>query len=174
MSNDTPNPSNLVVKSDGTAVSTEVAIVGWPGLGDYTKKVSLTIELNQPNKATIELDLIGIEMGIVAPEHVNLDYDQLLALEMFCMAIRAAKYSEKKPTEDKAYNKFVVFRKDGGSLPGFKHEGCRYFVLDLDHDRLAVPALRAYAAEARLKGHPGLAVDLDQKAKELEQKIGGE
>jgi len=37
---------------------------------------------------------------------------------------------------------------------------CRYFVLDLEHDPFAVPALKAYA-EACRGTHPGLAHDLD-------------
>lgn len=43
------------------------------------------------------------------------------------------------------YNKFHVERTDGKSAPGEKHEGCAYFVLDIDHDPHAIPALRAYA-----------------------------
>ena len=31
------------------------------------------------------------------------------------------------------------------ALPPPKHERCRYYVLDLDHDAFAGPALRAYA-----------------------------
>jgi len=43
------------------------------------------------------------------------------------------------------YNKFVVVRTDGQSDPGQKHNGCNYFVLDLDHDPFAMPAIEAYA-----------------------------
>lgn len=42
-------------------------------------------------------------------------------------------------------SKFEVVRNDGKSEPGEKHDGCRYFVLDLDHDPHAAAALRAYA-----------------------------
>lgn len=42
-------------------------------------------------------------------------------------------------------NKFIVQRTDGTSKPGGKHDGCSYFVLDLDHDLYAIPALEAYA-----------------------------
>ncbi len=44
------------------------------------------------------------------------------------------------------YEKFTVTRTDGTDGPGLKHQGCRYFVLDIDHDPYAEAALRAYAA----------------------------
>lgn len=59
------------------------------------------------------------------------------------------------------YRKFKVIRTDGNSDPGKKHAGCAYFVLDLDHDPFAVPALRAYA-EACREQFPALAQDLDR------------
>ena len=43
------------------------------------------------------------------------------------------------------YNKYEVHRVDGKDAPGEKHNGCRYFVLDLDHDPHAQAALRAYS-----------------------------
>lgn len=43
------------------------------------------------------------------------------------------------------YGKFIVFRTDGTDAPGEKHDGCTYFVLDLQHDKHMPPALRAYA-----------------------------
>lgn len=44
------------------------------------------------------------------------------------------------------YEKFKVHRTDGnGADAGDRHYGCRYFVLDLDHDDHAPAALRAYA-----------------------------
>lgn len=64
------------------------------------------------------------------------------------------------PTEWKGiYRKFEVRRTDGSSEPGGKHEGCAYYVLDLEHDPFALPALEAYAAacEATL---PDLARDI--------------
>lgn len=42
------------------------------------------------------------------------------------------------------YRKYDVRRTDGRDAPGFKHHGCRYFVLDLDHDEHARAAIRAY------------------------------
>ena len=48
------------------------------------------------------------------------------------------------------YGKFEgIFRSDGGSGLGRKHENCRYFILDIDHDKYAKAALFAYALECR-------------------------
>lgn len=55
--------------------------------------------------------------------------------------------------------KFVVKRSDGSSEPGGKHADCKFFVLDLEHDRFAAPALRAYA-EACDADYPLLAADI--------------
>jgi hypothetical protein len=57
------------------------------------------------------------------------------------------------------YNKFVVLRTDGTSAPGQKHDGCYYFVLDLDHDPFARAALSAYRDACKEK-FPLLADDL--------------
>lgn len=65
------------------------------------------------------------------------------------------------------YHKFNVTRTDGSSAPGGKHDGCRYFVLDLSHDPHAIPALRAYA-ESCAKDYPALAADARHLADEAE------
>jgi hypothetical protein len=57
------------------------------------------------------------------------------------------------------YNKFTVTRTDGRSEPGEKHDGCDYFVLDLTHDKFAIPALKAYAKACNSE-YPLLADDL--------------
>jgi len=61
------------------------------------------------------------------------------------------------------YRKFDVQRTDGKSEKGQKHYRCRYFVLDLDHDKYAIPALRAYAGACGVE-FPELARDLFQVA----------
>jgi hypothetical protein len=69
-------------------------------------------------------------------------------------------------TDDRArglYAKFNVMRTDGSSGPGEKHDGCPYFVLDLRHDPLALPALTAYAVAAQDAGYEQLAADLRMK-----------
>ena len=53
------------------------------------------------------------------------------------------------------YNKFRVERRDGKA----KHKDCTYFVLDLDHDPHAWPALDAYAEHCKAE-RPELAADL--------------
>jgi hypothetical protein len=57
------------------------------------------------------------------------------------------------------YEKFTVIRTDGSSAEGGKHHGCFYFVLDLDHDKFAINALRAYAVACE-KEYPALASDM--------------
>ncbi len=57
------------------------------------------------------------------------------------------------------YDKFIVTRTDGKSEPGEKHGGCRYFVLDLDHDPHAAAAIDAYADSCDAS-YPLLARDL--------------
>ncbi|WP_197672302.1 hypothetical protein [Cupriavidus nantongensis] len=65
-----------------------------------------------------------------------------------------------KPAEQQGlFRKFDVRRTDGCDAPGGKHHGCRYFVLDLDHDAHAPAALRAYAASCAAT-HPQLSTDL--------------
>lgn len=64
------------------------------------------------------------------------------------------------------YGKFHVERTDGKSAPGEKHHDCEYFLLDLNHDKYAVPALRAYAEHCEAE-YPQLARDLFAKADEI-------
>lgn len=65
--------------------------------------------------------------------------------------LKAAPFPERDPAISAEgqglFRKFEVRRVDGGDAPGGKHEGCRYFVLDLDHDPHAHAAMAAYAAE---------------------------
>ena len=65
-----------------------------------------------------------------------------------------------KPTEQQGmFRKFEVRRIDGSDRPSGKHHGCRYFVLDLDHDQHAAAAMAAYAQAAR-ETHPTLSAEL--------------
>lgn len=59
------------------------------------------------------------------------------------------------------FGKFYISRQDGSSMPGGKHDGCDYFVLDVTHDPLAIAPLRKYAEDARREGYVLLADDLD-------------
>lgn len=67
----------------------------------------------------------------------------------------------KAPDTRGVYDKFRVTRTDGQSAPGGEHETCTYFVLDLDHDPFARPALAAYALACRER-RPALAGDLEE------------
>ena len=69
------------------------------------------------------------------------------------------------------YEKFHVLRTDGRSAPGEKHYGCRYWVLDLDHDPHAISALVAYAKSCA-ETHPLLSAELLAKLTELEANRG--
>ena len=60
------------------------------------------------------------------------------------------------------FRKFDVRRVDGRDQLGGKHHGCRYYVLDVDHDPYAAAALGAYADACR-ESHPELARDLREK-----------
>ena len=62
-------------------------------------------------------------------------------------------------TKQGIFQKYHVRRTDGSDQPGGKHHGCRYFVIDLDHDIAAAPAMLAYATAIRFT-HPALALDL--------------
>ena len=60
------------------------------------------------------------------------------------------------------YRKFhEVKRADGRDLPGEKHENCRYFILDIDHDPHARAAIEAYAKSCK-EEYPLLALDLEK------------
>lgn len=75
------------------------------------------------------------------------------------------------------YQKYNVRRTDGHDLPGEKHDGCSYFVLDLDHDKFAIHALLTYAAECRDE-YPLLYVDILKllagvhESKEIDYQMG--
>lgn len=66
---------------------------------------------------------------------------------------------QEKHRSEGLYSKFEVRRTDGRSAPGEKHHGCRYFVLDLDHDPHAAPAIEAYAKSCA-EVYPALSGDL--------------
>jgi hypothetical protein len=62
------------------------------------------------------------------------------------------------PSEERGLEpRYYVHRIDD---PMGKHNECRFFVLDPQHDPIARIALRAYAQEARVRGHAALADDL--------------
>ncbi len=68
------------------------------------------------------------------------------------------------------YKKFIIQRMDNTDRPGRKHDGCRYFVLDLDHDPNAFAALLAYATECEAD-NPILASDLRRMTMEPNEAV---
>jgi hypothetical protein len=64
------------------------------------------------------------------------------------------------------YSKYIAFRRDGSSGIGEKHHGCPLFVLDLKHDRHAIPAMEAYINACR-EEYPQLAADLESLLMDL-------
>jgi hypothetical protein len=72
-------------------------------------------------------------------------------------------YPSKNPDlpqeEQGIYNKYKVTRVDGSDLPGGRHHGQRYFVLNVDSDVHARHALYAYADSCE-RQFPQLAVDI--------------
>lgn len=67
-----------------------------------------------------------------------------------------------------AYGKYKISRLDGSTKKGGKHRGCRFFVLDLDHDLHAAAALRAYAKSC-MHEFSALSSDLLYAAIHIEQ-----
>jgi hypothetical protein len=57
------------------------------------------------------------------------------------------------------YEKYDVRRTDGSDAPGGRHHGCRYFVLDLDHDPSARHAARIFAEDVE-RSRPRLSAEL--------------
>lgn len=66
------------------------------------------------------------------------------------------------------FNKFHVHRVDGRDAAGEKHDGCEYFVLDLNHDAHALAAIAAYAASCQHE-FPVLSLDLREKLAKVEE-----
>jgi hypothetical protein len=69
------------------------------------------------------------------------------------------------------HDKYEIKRVDGTDKPGGKHENCRLFPLDLDHDPAARVAAKAYA-EACRETRPNLAHELDVLLALIEQELG--
>ncbi len=90
------------------------------------------------------------------------EYDQCDFCPRCGSEIVEAKEQDKKSRG--LYEKFKVTRTDGQSAPGGRHADCEYFVLDLTHDKFAIPAIRAYAYACQFE-YKQLAADLFAKAK---------
>ena len=65
------------------------------------------------------------------------------------------------------YDKYKVVRTDGTSRTGGKNENARHFVLSIDSDPHALPALRAYINSCTTE-YPALAEDLGRLVREVQ------
>jgi hypothetical protein len=63
-------------------------------------------------------------------------------------------------TEDRKRGLYPKYQVERINDPVAKHAGCRYFVLDPQHDPIARDALALYAARAERDGYRELARDL--------------
>lgn len=101
--------------------------------------------------------------GIIAVPDTYRGYALILAKWVKSGGRGTALVSPMDDAQKGLYRKYEVRRTNGSSEAGGKHEHCRYFVLDLDHDAHAAPALRAYADSCEA-GFPALAADLRKLA----------
>lgn len=113
---------------------------------------------------------IGYSTGATEQQHESpfQDEDDLIECEQVSPVVHAVTVYESSrdipPDKERGiYQKYSVQRVDGSSLPGGKHEGCDYFVLDLTHDAHARAAILAYARSCKLT-HPKLSEELTKKA----------
>jgi hypothetical protein len=126
-----------------------------PG-NSVTISESLAIRL----MALLPEDAVATLMAAMAAQNSE-DMDELAMLASHLRIARRLR--ERAATDpDRArgiYEKYVVQRTDGATENGRKHEHCHHFVLDVDHDPLAVPCLSLYA-DICGTSYPQLARDL--------------
>lgn len=91
---------------------------------------------------------------------------ELAKLRETCRQMAGLGASTEDRTTGLDLGKYRVERADGSTRPGCKHADCRYFVLDLTHDRFAGPALAAYSMACQ-KEYPRLAEELDEIARAI-------
>jgi len=108
-------------------------------------------------------DAVTTLMSAIIAEEKNssehLDELAMLASHLH-IARRLRERAASDPERDRGlYEKYVVQRADGSTGEGRKHEHCRHFVLDVDHDPIAVPCLSLYADICQMS-YPQLARDL--------------
>ena len=130
--------------------------------------------MNQIQKTSKEIEIavkpknVG---GLLISPDIQACYDAadriaLLQEQLDFLALQPVQVSQfperdtSKPEEEQGmFHKFNVQRVDGSDKEGGRHHGCAYWVIDLDHDKHATAALRAYAIDCK-KTHPELSKDL--------------
>jgi hypothetical protein len=75
--------------------------------------------------------------------------------------------SSKSDQEQGIYGRYLISRTDKWNAQN-KHFACEYFVLDWNHDKFTIPAMKAYA-EACKSEFPALAEDILKLIKKHEQ-----
>lgn len=115
-----------------------------------------------PNNSEMVHELIShVELMIAKELAGETYYDAPAAAPFRELAIEATRkhYAEDKRSAG-IVAKFQVTRVDGQSAPGGKHHVCQYFVLDLNCDPHAKPAILAYADSCEKDGYKALGADL--------------
>lgn len=114
-----------------------------------------------PLEPTDRMTAIGQDLRYQSINSIGEIYRQMIAAAPAAPVAQAFPERDvSKPAEQQGmFRKFEVRRVDGSDQPGGKHYGCRYYVLDLDHDQHAPAAMRAYAAACQAT-HPPLAADI--------------
>jgi hypothetical protein len=74
-------------------------------------------------------------------------------------ALTGSAGASSEPPSDEHRGIYEKYRVERLNDPTGKHKGCNFFVLDLVHDKFAIPALKAYAKACK-KEFPQLAKDI--------------
>jgi len=120
---------------------------------ETAQTASVATDDDQPEYTDSEFGFLAEKLNEVADERKQVEVPAEPSAE-------PPEHDASKPDEQQGlYRKFDVRRTDGSSEPGGKHHDCRYFVLDVGHDRHAAVALTAYA-DAVEATHPVLANDM--------------
>lgn len=118
------------------------------------------------SRAQTEAEVLNPAMVERLQHAIEGECDGLAVNDQHAKAILEYTLAERDPSkpakQQGMFRKFDVRRVDSSDAPGGKHYGCRYFVLDLDHDAYAPAAMRTYAAECKVT-HSQLAADIESE-----------
>lgn len=141
----------LAIERDGLAaqVATIVRELGGEVEGLPTQTINYLQRIRALRRVEAERDALAAEVARLREGNSRVQPE----------AQRVVQAADRASFDVGLYAKFRIERTDGSSRPGGKHEHCRYFVLDFDHDVYAAIAARAYAAACQAR-FPELATDL--------------
>lgn len=169
-------PEDLLMNSAGAYVDAETNF-GWFCYQAALSHTEQGSDRMRQHRWHAELDYLDVEgwsvwerlldnrERLVAHSLDELDAKRIAAAALSSLPEQAGKSElperdTAKPAEEQGlFRKFEVRRVDGSDGPGGKHEGCEYFVLDMDHDQHAPAALIAYAHACK-DTHPQLSAEL--------------